>query len=167
LTLSAVQRGVARGMAGAAAIGIVALVTAGWFDPGHDLPERLRALAMALVVPGLWSAAAIGNVARSRFFSARSIDGGDADPAVAQGRAIAQNTLEQAVLAVIAYAALTIATDRSTFALAVLATCFTVGRFGFWAGYRRGAAARAFGFALTFYPTVLALLAALVLAIRG
>ncbi|WP_294324072.1 MAPEG family protein [uncultured Sphingomonas sp.] len=167
MTLSAVQRGVVRGMAGAAGIGIAALLAAAWFDPGHGLPERLRMLAVALVVPGLWSAAAIGHVARLRFLSPQSIDGGDADPAVAQGRAIAQNTLEQAVLAAIAYAALTIATDRSTFALAVLATCFTVGRIGFWTGYRRGAAARAFGFALTFYPTILALLTALVLAIRG
>lgn len=167
MTLSAIQRGVARGMAGAAAIGIAALLAAGWLDPGHALADRLRVLAIALVVPGLWSAAAIGNVARLRFFSPRSIDGGDADPAVAQGRAIAQNTLEQALLAVIAYAALTIATDRSTFAVGVLAACFSIGRAGFWTGYRRGAAARAFGFALTFYPTVLALLAALFLAIRG
>lgn len=167
MTLSAVQRGVARGMAGAAGVGIVALLGAGWFDPGHALSERLRVLAVALVVPGLWSAAAIGNVARIRFFSPLSIDGGDADPAVAQGRAVAQNTLEQAVLAAIAYAALTLATDRSAFPVAALAICFTVGRVGFWMGYRRGAAARAFGFALTFYPSVLALLAALLLAIRG
>lgn len=167
MTLSAVQRGVARGMAGAAGVGIVALLAAFWFDPGHALADRLRALAITLTIVGLWSAAAIGNVARLRFFSSRSIDGGDADPAVAHGRAIAQNTLEQAVLAVIAYGALTLATDRSAFPVAVLALCFSVGRAGFWAGYRRGAAARAFGFALTFYPTVLALLAALVVAIRG
>lgn len=167
MTLSAIQRGVARGMAGAAVTGIAALLVAGWCDPGHALPDRLRALAVALVVPGLWSAAAIGNVARLRFYSTRSIDGGDADPAVAQGRAIAQNTLEQTVLAAIAYGALTLATDRSVLSVAVLALCFSIGRVGFWAGYRRGAAARAFGFALTFYPTVLALLAALVLALRG
>ncbi len=167
MTLSAVQRGVARGMAGAAGVGIVALLAAFRFDPGHVLADRLRILAVTLAVVGLWSAAAIGNVARIRFLSTLSIDGGDADPAVAHGRAIAQNTLEQSVLAAIAYAALTLATDRSAVPIAVLALCFSVGRAGFWAGYRRGAAARAFGFALTFYPTVLALLAALVLAIRG
>ncbi len=167
MTLSTVQRGVARGMVAAAVVGIGALLAAGWCDPGHALPERLRVLAAALVVPGLWSAAAIGNVARLRFFSARSIDGGDADPALAQGRAIAQNTLEQTVLAAIAYGALTLATDRSVLPVAVLAICFSIGRVGFWAGYRRGAAARAFGFALTFYPTVLALLGAAVLTMRG
>ncbi|MEH3041811.1 MAG: hypothetical protein PGN21_17365 [Sphingomonas paucimobilis] len=154
-------------MAGAAGVGVVAMAAAFRFDPGHALADRLRALAVALAVVGLWSAAAIGNVARIRFFSALSIDGGDADPAVAHGRAVAQNTLEQAVLAAIAYGALTLATDRSAFPVAVLALCFSVGRAGFWAGYRRGTAARAFGFALTFYPTVLALLAALLFAIRG
>lgn len=167
MTLSAVQRGVARGMAGAAGVGGVAMLAAFRFDPGHASTDRLRSLAVALAVAGLWSAAAIGNVARIRFFSAVSIDGGDADPAVAHGRAIAQNTLEQAVLAAIAYGTLTLATDRSALPVAVLALCFSVGRAGFWAGYRRGATARAFGFALTFYPTVLALLVAPILAIRG
>ena len=41
---------------------------------------------------------------------------------------------------------------------------FVIGRIAFFAGYARGAPARALGFALTFYPTVLLLLAALVTA---
>jgi hypothetical protein len=39
-----------------------------------------------------------------------------------------------------------------------LAGLFSVGRMLFWANYARGAAARAFGFALTFYASVAALL---------
>jgi hypothetical protein len=35
-----------------------------------------------------------------------------------------------------------------------LLTLFCIGRFTFWLGYRRGAPWRAFGFAATFYPTV-------------
>lgn len=38
---------------------------------------------------------------------------------------------------------------------------FSIGRWLFAAGYARGAGARALGFALTFYPTVAALLVAL------
>ena len=40
---------------------------------------------------------------------------------------------------------------------------FCVGRASFWLGYRHGAAARAFGFALTFYPSVGACVAAVAL----
>lgn len=39
------------------------------------------------------------------------------------------------------------------------AILFVFGRIAFVAGYARGAPARAFGFALTFYPTVFMLLA--------
>ncbi len=39
---------------------------------------------------------------------------------------------------------------------------FGVARLAFWIGYHRSAPARAFGFAATFYPTVLATLWALV-----
>ena len=41
--------------------------------------------------------------------------------------------------------------------LITLAAMFGAGRLLFWWGYVRGAAARAFGFALTFYPSVGAL----------
>jgi uncharacterized membrane protein YecN with MAPEG domain len=43
-----------------------------------------------------------------------------------------------------------------------LSALFVVGRIAYWIGYPQGAGARAFGFALTFYPTIMALLAALV-----
>jgi hypothetical protein len=35
-----------------------------------------------------------------------------------------------------------------------LAALFSLGRLAFWIGYRHGAPWRAFGFAVTFYPTV-------------
>jgi uncharacterized membrane protein YecN with MAPEG domain len=49
---------------------------------------------------------------------------------------------------------------RAVAVIDALVILFAVGRLLFWIGYRRGAAGRAFGFALTFYPSVLALLAA-------
>lgn len=74
-----------------------------------------------------------------------------------------QNTLEQSVMAVMAYAAgcwLLPASERLLLWWA--AACFVLGRVLFAHGYARGASGRASGFALTFYPTVLvAVLAAM------
>jgi len=43
------------------------------------------------------------------------------------------------------------------------AVMFLVGRVSFFAGYAKGAPSRAYGFALTFYPTVVLLVFLLVL----
>jgi hypothetical protein len=51
--------------------------------------------------------------------------------------------------------------------LVTLVVLFGLGRLLFWLGYARGAAGRAFGFALTFYPTAFALIAGLVLVLTG
>ncbi|MGA2776038.1 MAG: hypothetical protein ABSF94_00665 [Steroidobacteraceae bacterium] len=40
----------------------------------------------------------------------------------------------------------------------ILGGFFCIGRLWFWIGYQRGPAARAFGFAISFYPSVAALL---------
>jgi uncharacterized protein involved in response to NO len=44
----------------------------------------------------------------------------------------------------------------------VLAALFCAGRLLFWLGYERGAAARAVGFGLTFYPSLAVLIIAAV-----
>jgi hypothetical protein len=56
---------------------------------------------------------------------------------------------------------------RSNAVIAALVCLFAAGRLLFWAGYRRGAKGRAFGFALTFYPSALALLASTIAALAG
>ena len=73
-------------------------------------------------------------------------------------QSILQNTLEQAVLAVLVHLiwAVTMPGDWLP-AIPAATTLFVVGRMLFWRGYERGAAARAMGFGLTFYPTVLML----------
>ncbi|RZM03435.1 MAG: MAPEG family protein [Sphingomonas sp.] len=155
------RRGVAQGMAAGLLVAIVALAVGLNSDAAGGPTETLGA---AVAILGSWIAATVGNVARLRFFDDSGIGAAatGADPlAIRIARAVAQNTLEQAVIAGFAYAALTyVAGSAGTIAL--LVGCFSLGRVLFWTGYARGAAARAFGFALTFYPSVLALLVVLV-----
>jgi uncharacterized membrane protein YecN with MAPEG domain len=70
-----------------------------------------------------------------------------------------QNTLEQSCLAFPIYIAAPIVAPAALLPLVpAAATMFFVGRLLFFAGYANGAPSRAYGFALTFYPTVLLLL---------
>ena len=159
--MSVEQRGVALGMAAGLLVAIVALAI-GLHTGTIGAPTETLGAAVAIL--GLWVAATIGNVARLRFFDGGAIDaavGGGDPPSIRVARAVSQNTLEQAVIAGFAYAALTLVAG-SAGTIALLVGCFTIGRVLFWAGYAQGAAARAFGFTLTFYPSVLALLVVLV-----
>ncbi|TPG20879.1 MAPEG family protein [Sphingomonas koreensis] len=160
------QRLVALAMALALAITVAALAVAIEIDR-HGAPpafaDRLRAMLRGELLVVVWLAAAIANVARLRFFSPIDIAGssaGDASPPVRQAGAILQNTLEQVVLALAAHLLLVATLDRSIAVLQVLVGLFCVGRLLFWIGYSRGAAGRALGFALTFYPSIAALLIA-------
>ena len=161
--MSPQRRGVAQGMAAGMLVAVVALAI-GLNTGAIGAPTETLGAAVAIL--GLWVAATIGNVARLRFFAPDAIDaidaaiGGGDPPAIRIAQAVSQNTLEQAVIAGFAYAALTLVAG-SAGAIALLVGCFSVGRVLFWTGYARGAAARAFGFALTFYPSVLALLVVL------
>lgn len=161
------QRGVALRMA--AALCVTVLVAATCLYRGAAAPstlvERLTVTARADVFVLCWLAAAIGNVARLRFFSADDIAGSGAGAATARvdrARAVLQNTLEQVVLAVPIHVALAMLVRSSVPLIIALAILFSTGRLLFWAGYARGAKARAFGFALTFYPSVAGLSIAIV-----
>lgn len=158
---AAAQRDVLRGMAVGMAVTLVLLAIGFHQALPMPLETRVTTLGIALLALGLWVAAAIGAVARARFRSAAAIDGQDgADPRVDTGNAILRNTIEQAVLAAIAYTALTVLNDEARVPVALFAACFSAGRVLFWIGYREGAGARALGFALTFYPSLAALVAA-------
>ena len=160
------QQGVATRMALAATLSAVVLAIA--FYIGRDsaplpLADRFaRVLRLDLFVV-VWLGAMVGNVARLRFFSAADIDGSgatSASPAVRDSRAVLQNTLEQTVLAIPVHLAIaTILPDPVPF-VAALVCLFGLGRLLFWIGFSRGATARALGFALTFYPTMISLLIA-------
>jgi hypothetical protein len=159
--ISRAQRGVAIGMAaGAALSALILCCPTRWFIAPLplELSSRLAFAARADALAMLWLLAAIANVARRRFFSAADIDGSGFAPASDRLRieaAVLQNTLEQTVLAAVLYPALVSLPAQSDVMLVPqLLTLFCLGRLAFWIGYRFGARWRAFGFALTFYPTV-------------
>ncbi len=125
---------------------------------GIDTVRLSAPVASALVALAL--VFCIGDIARKRFFNTDIIDGAAYDhpgSTVAVDKAVLQNTLEQTVLAIAAYNGLAAVTPGlATVLLPALVILFLLGRALFIFGYRKGAGGRAFGFALTFYPTVAA-----------
>jgi hypothetical protein len=124
---------------------------------GDDTAARLAFVAHWLLLPGLCLLAGIVAVANRRFFLADAMDGTRAP----ESRSLEinlrynQNTLEQTVLAAIAWTGLALAVPHERLSLIpALAILFVVGRALFWIGYLIAPWGRAIGFALTFYPTV-------------
>lgn len=158
------QRGVLRNMGAGGlttfvVLGIAILSPPRFLVLPADLAERLATTLRWDAAVLLCLVAAIGNLARHRFFTPADIDGGGLSAATDRARvyqAILQNTLEQTVIAVIAHLVWAAATPAAwSAAVPAAVVLFVVGRAAFAFGYGRGAAARAFGFAITFYPTVL------------
>jgi hypothetical protein len=159
-------------MFAAALISVVVIGGAIYFASGvpRSLDERIATALKADLFVVFWLFAAVANVARLRFFSPEDIAGSAATTrsrSVRDAGAVLQNTLEQVVLAAVVYLALATALDRPVPLIAALACLFSLGRLLFWTGYSRGAAGRAFGFALTFYPSLVSLLVAFVVLLRG
>lgn len=159
MPLSDKQSGVAKGMGAGVMVtlagmaGMVAL-----FGRTFGGPDRAGLCAVALLAPALALAFSIARLARHRFFNAEDIDGSASSAGsdtARQLQSLLQNTLEQAVLAALAYAGwCALAPDFLMPALPAAALLFLLGRILFFAGYAHGAQSRAFGFALTFYPTL-------------
>jgi hypothetical protein len=129
-------------------------------------PRRETCLGLQCsLLPVLALLIAVMRVANYRFYSPEDIDGSgltNPTPQVQVLRALLQNTLEQAVLAVAAYLARAAAMPLGWLrAIPVAAGLFIAGRVLFARGYRKGAAGRAMGFGLTMYSTA-ALLATLI-----
>jgi hypothetical protein len=153
---------VALGMAVATAVVLIA-----WNGPLHPnivLPvdaagERIAFALKWLLVPGFTLLVGIAMVANRRFFSADAMDGTRLPQSTTLEINLRynQNTVEQAVLVAIAWPVLALLLPLSQLGLIpVLAVLFGAGRIAFWIGYLMAPWARAFGFALTFYPTVVA-----------
>ncbi len=160
------QTSVAKGMTAALAVVVLTLLLGGSLAPTLSPTDRVLRAVAASTVAALWLAAAIGHVAALRFASPADIDaaasGSPDSPRVAIAQAVLRNTLEQVVLAIPGYLALAWVVEGSGAMIPLLAALFSVGRTLFWANYARGATARAFGFALTFYSSVAALVTVLV-----
>ncbi len=125
----------------------------------------LPTLAFAFLGPGIVLALIVGRLAQRRFFDDVTIDG-DAFAPGAPGEIdarVLQNTVEQLLLALCLWPPVAYLLGTSGPGVAVALGCgFALARLAFWVGYHRAPPLRAFGFAATFYPTVLALLWALV-----
>jgi len=156
------QKGVIRGVIPAAVATVLGMGGVSLLIPMHALPadEPAVRIAWALqwaVLPTLTLMVSIMRVANHRFDSPDDIDGSGltvGTDRVLVLRAILQNTLEQAVLAVAAYLIWAAVMPHSWLrAIPVAALLFVTGRMLFARGYQRGASGRAMGFGLTAYPT--------------
>jgi hypothetical protein len=153
---------VIRNVIPAALLTVVGLCGVSFLFPISVLPvdEPGARLAWALkwaLLPALTLMISIMRVANFRFSSPEDIDGSgltDGTPQARVLRAILQNTLEQAVLAVAAYAIWAAIIPYAWLRVVpVAAVLFVAGRVLFARGYTRGAPGRATGFGLTAYPT--------------
>ena len=164
--LSDKQSGVIKGMAVGALVSAVSLASIIVWSPAALVPsgDVSKQLAFALKWDLLLALAlmlSIGMLARHRFFTPEDIDGSGlstgADQAIVY-QSILQNTLEQVVLAVLTHLIWAATMPLSwQAAIPCAVALFLTGRILFAHGYTSGAPARALGFALTFYPTVLLL----------
>ena len=165
MTLTDKQTGVLKGMVAGLAITAASL---GFAIFGLESPVSVADASLAhaikwdtLVVACL--AINIALLARHRFFTPDDIDGSGLSkgtPTAQILQSTLQNTLEQTVLAIAVHAVWS-GVMPPTWQLAIPAASilFIVGRILFWRGYASGAPARALGFGLTFYPSLVMLLA--------
>ena len=162
--LSVKQVGVLKGMAAAMGLAVVVIAMGMMFDPfsyaqSEDLGSKFTVLGRSLILPVVFLIASIGRLAKFRFFSPEDIDGSALSNTSHEAsvlQSLLQNTLEQLLMTAMVYSIW--AFTMPTVWLSVLPLCsllFAIGRIAFFKGYAKGAPARAFGFALTFYPSVL------------
>ena len=122
--------------------------------------QKLQFAVRWMLLPISLLTISIDRMARHRFVTLTDMDGGAAlDSNKARVlQSLLQNTLEQSVLACVVYLIwAAIMPTQYMSAIPFAASAFTLGRILFFMGYQLGASHRAFGFALTFYPSVLML----------
>jgi len=167
MKLSYKQAGVIKGMLLAMICSLVVIFTAINLDPlgyanSNHTSGRLAILGFSLLLPTLTLIISIARLAQFRFVSVEDIDSSGLTPGTSQARllqSLLQNTLEQLVIALAVYTACCLLMPATWLSAVPLSSIlFTIGRIFFFKGYSRGAQGRAFGFALTFYPTVIMLL---------
>jgi hypothetical protein len=124
--------------------------------PADDIASRLGYVAHWLILPGLTLLAGVIAAGR-RGFIVDAIDGTrtPANHGLEINLRYNQNTLEQTVLAAIAWGAMAPILPRDALVLiAMMAFLFAFGRIAFWIGYLLHPLARAFGMVLTALPTI-------------
>jgi hypothetical protein len=124
--------------------------------PTDDTASRLAFAARWLLLPGVTLMAGIVAVGR-RGFLPEAVDGTrtPANHGLEIDLRYNQNTLEQTVLAAIAWSGLALALPHPRLVLIpAMAGLFLIGRIAFWIGYRLDPLGRAFGMVLTVLPTL-------------
>lgn len=174
MALNQKQQGVLKGMLIGLALSL-ALITIGITIntlPISESRNTIPAIQLGLIcalVPALFLTIAIGRLAKHRFFYKEDIDARATKTGTQQAsvlQAIIQNTLEQFSIATLVYIAWAVLMPSHWLnVIPLAATAFAIGRILFFMNYRKGAAARAFGFAITFYPSVLMLITLLVYSV--
>ena len=128
-----------------------------WQPQSWEIADQLALLVKCSVVTTLPFIAAIIVVAAQRL-NPRYLAGKDIKPdsALDINARVAQNSLEQFVLYFVGLGAMALyLTPKDAQTLPILATLFFIGRVLYWWGYHHNTYVRAFGFGLTFYPTVI------------
>jgi hypothetical protein len=129
----------------------------GWvLLPADDASDRLAFVVRWLLLPGLTLLIGVQFAGR-RFISPELIEGTrtPTDRGFEINLRYNTNTLEQVVLAIIAWSGLALALPQERLVLIpAMAFLFFFGRITFWIGYRIHSLARAFGMVLTALPTV-------------
>lgn len=156
------QTGVLRGMLLAIAVtffaGVWAILSSNPWIEANSFEARILLIAHSFIPVALCLLVSIAALARQRFFEPQDIDamaasGGTQKAAMMS--AIIQNTLEQSALAALVYTISALMLPAGwTDAVFWASILFLIGRIFFALGYRKGARSRAFGFAITFYPTI-------------
>lgn len=174
-TFASQQRGVLTGMAGGFAASLIVIIGGHFVYPpsvpvSDAVPDRLTCYLPYLALMAAPLIVAIGDIARHRFLDPETIDGAvqSADPAFSRKRAVLQNHVEQAVLAVMVHFALLACLPYDWLNIVpLMAVWWTITRFVFASTYSRGAASRAFGFAASFYPNIVGALCVPVLLVTN
>ncbi|MCK9684567.1 MAPEG family protein [Scleromatobacter humisilvae] len=126
--------------------------------PADDLATRLAFAVRWLLAPGCTLLAGV-QVAAGRGLHPDAIDGTPTPKSHALEIALRynRNTVEQTLLAAIAWLGLAVSAPHAALAFVpAMAALFVVGRVAFWIGYLVYPIARAFGMALTALPTIAA-----------
>ena len=116
------------------------------------------ALIYAFLPAGLVLMAIIGRVAMLRFSDDDIIDGGPlpAGSRVEIDQRVLASTVEQSLLALLLWPFVAVTLGSVT--VIAMGIAFALARLAFWLGYHIAPPLRIFGFAASFYPTVLATL---------
>ena len=135
----------------------LAVVIVPGMGPQPFIPINL-ALIYAVAPTGVIMLLMIARLAQRRFFDDAIIDGDPLPPGshAEIDQRVLVNTTEQMVLALLLWPL--ISTVLGAVTVIVMGISMAVARLAFWLGYHISPPMRAFGFAASFYPTVLATL---------